>query len=72
MVFSFTIVVHLSTGCLEELFGCFEARSIGALYPCALSEGSEAELVELARELVKAWGDRALTVLELEDRIGLS
>lgn len=46
-----------------------EARAIGGLYPCALSEGSEAELVELARELVKAWGDRVLTVLELEDRI---
>ncbi|QPN58010.1 preprotein translocase subunit SecA [Synechococcus sp. CBW1107] len=46
-----------------------EARAIGALYPCALSEATERELGELARELVKAWGDRALTVLELEDRI---
>ncbi len=46
-----------------------ETRAIGALYPCALSEVTERELGELARELVKAWGDRALTVLELEDRI---
>ncbi|CAK6688303.1 preprotein translocase subunit SecA [Synechococcus sp. BA-124 BA4] len=46
-----------------------EARAIGALYPCSLSEATERELGELARELVKAWGDRALTVLELEDRI---
>jgi preprotein translocase subunit SecA len=46
-----------------------EARAIGALYPCALSEASEASLGALARQLVAAWGDRSLTVLELEDRI---
>jgi len=46
-----------------------EARAIGALYPCALTDATEQSLVELARELVKAWGDRALSVLELEDRI---
>ncbi|MCP9824144.1 preprotein translocase subunit SecA, partial [Synechococcus sp. EJ6-Ellesmere] len=46
-----------------------EARAIGTLYPCALSAATEQSLVELARELVLAWGDRALTVLELEDRI---
>ncbi|MBC1262449.1 preprotein translocase subunit SecA [Synechococcus sp. BSF8S] len=46
-----------------------EARAIGALYPCDLSGDADHELVELARELVKAWGDRALTVLELDDRI---
>ncbi|EAQ75811.1 MULTISPECIES: preprotein translocase subunit SecA [unclassified Synechococcus] len=46
-----------------------EARAIGGLYPCTLSEESERELAHLARELVKVWGDRALTVLELEDRI---
>ncbi len=46
-----------------------EARAIGALYPCALSEDADAALAHLAKDLVKAWGDRALTVLELEDRI---
>ena len=46
-----------------------EARAIGALYPCALSGDADAALAHLAKDLVKAWGDRALTVLELEDRI---
>ncbi len=46
-----------------------EARAIGALYPCALSDATEHSLSELAHDLVKAWGDRQLTVLELEDRI---
>jgi preprotein translocase subunit SecA len=46
-----------------------EARAIGALYPCALSDATEQSLSELAHDLVKAWGDRQLTVLELEDRI---
>ncbi|MCP9776410.1 MULTISPECIES: preprotein translocase subunit SecA [unclassified Cyanobium] len=46
-----------------------EARSLGSLYPCSLSETSEQELVTLAKSLVNAWGDRQLTLLELEDRI---
>ena len=46
-----------------------EGRASGSLYPCALSADTEAELVGLVKELVQAWGDRALTVLELEDRI---
>jgi preprotein translocase subunit SecA len=46
-----------------------EARAIGALYPCELSDATEQSLSELAHDLVKAWGDRTLTVLELEDRI---
>ncbi|MEB3308303.1 MAG: preprotein translocase subunit SecA [Cyanobacteriota bacterium] len=46
-----------------------EARAIGALYPCPLSDATEQSLAELAQDLVKAWGDRQLTVLELEDRI---
>ncbi|MFN7900639.1 MAG: preprotein translocase subunit SecA, partial [Synechococcaceae cyanobacterium] len=44
-------------------------RSLNNLYPCALSQETDAELGSLARELVKAWGDRSLTLLELEDRI---
>ena len=46
-----------------------EARAIGALYPCELSPATEASLVELVHDLVQAWGDRSLNVLELEDRI---
>ncbi|MGB5135869.1 MAG: preprotein translocase subunit SecA [Prochlorococcaceae cyanobacterium] len=46
-----------------------EARAIGALFPCALSPDTDQSLVALARDLVKTWGDRQLTVLELEDRI---
>jgi preprotein translocase subunit SecA len=46
-----------------------EARAIGALYPCALSEATDGQLAQLAQGLVKAWGDRQLSVLELEDRI---
>ena len=46
-----------------------EGRALGSLYPCALSEETEQELVALSKELVKEWGDRSLTLLELEDRI---
>ena len=46
-----------------------EARSVGSLYPCSLSQATEQALAELSKELVAAWGDRQLTVLELEDRI---
>ncbi len=45
------------------------ARAIGALFPCALTDATEQSLSELVRGLVRAWGDRSLTVLELEDRI---
>jgi len=46
-----------------------EAKAISTLYPCALLASTEKALSELGRELVGAWGDRSLTVLELEDRI---
>ena len=46
-----------------------EARAIGSLYPCQLLPSTEEALVALSRDLVQAWGDRSLTVLELEDRI---
>jgi preprotein translocase subunit SecA len=46
-----------------------EAKAIGTLYPCPLSDASEQALSQLTQQLVKAWGDRSLTVLELEDRI---
>ena len=47
-------------------------RSSGTLYPCALSEDTEQALVGLSKELVRQWGDRSLTLLELEDRIALA
>jgi preprotein translocase subunit SecA len=46
-----------------------EAKALGTLYPCALMPATEDSLSQLGRELVEAWGERALTVLELEDRI---
>ena len=46
-----------------------EAKAIGSLYPCQLTADTDQALAALARDLVKAWGDRALSVIELEDRI---
>jgi preprotein translocase subunit SecA len=46
-----------------------EARAIGSLYPCQLTPEADEALARLARDLVSAWGDRALTVLELEERL---
>ncbi|WP_320675993.1 preprotein translocase subunit SecA [Prochlorococcus sp. MIT 1300] len=46
-----------------------EARAIGSLYPSLITEETDELLSELVRDLVKAWGDRTLTVIELEDRI---
>ena len=46
-----------------------EARAIGSLYPCALTEETEQLLIDLEKSLVQSWGDRALTMIELEDRI---
>ena len=40
-----------------------------SLYPCSLTDDTDQALGQLARDLVKAWGDRALTVIELEERI---
>jgi preprotein translocase subunit SecA len=46
-----------------------EARAIGSLYPCQLTAETDEALARLARDLVAAWGDRELTVLELEERL---
>ena len=43
--------------------------SAKSLYPCSLSDDTDQALAQLARDLVKAWGDRALTVIDLEERI---
>ena len=45
------------------------ARISDSLYPCQLAEDTDQELGSLARDLVKAWGDRALSGIELEERI---
>ncbi len=45
------------------------ANAIRSLYPCALTEQTEDLLSDLARDLVKKWGDRSLSLIELEDRI---
>ena len=44
-------------------------RSGESLYPCPLTDDTDQALGQLARDLVKAWGDRALTLIELEERI---
>jgi preprotein translocase subunit SecA len=46
-----------------------EARAVGRLFPCELSSDTDVALTDVAQKLVKLWGDRSLTVLELEDRI---
>merc|ERR1711991_60289 len=40
-----------------------------SLFPCKLNESIEKKLSLLSDELVKNWGDRQLSVLELDDRI---
>ncbi len=46
-----------------------ESKAIGNLFPCALNEDTDQLLAQLAKDLVKGWGDRSLSVIELEDRI---
>ncbi|MBK17075.1 MAG: preprotein translocase subunit SecA, partial [Prochlorococcus sp. SP3034] len=46
-----------------------ESKSIASLFPCALTEQTDQYLAQLANQLVKSWGDRAITLIELEDRI---
>ncbi len=45
------------------------SSALGTLYPCVLTEDTEKVLIDLERKLVADWGDRALTAIELEDRI---
>ena len=44
-------------------------NSSNSLFPCKLDEEIEKKLSLLSNELVKNWGDRQLSVLELDDRI---
>jgi len=45
------------------------SNSSTSLFPCKLDEAIEKKLSLLSDELVKTWGDRQLSVLELDDRI---
>ena len=44
-------------------------RTTESLYPCQLTDDTDQVLAQLARDLVKEWGDRSLTLIELEERI---
>ena len=46
-----------------------QSSSLNKLFPVMLSDTLDKELGQLAAKLVEAWGDRALTLVELEDRI---
>jgi len=45
------------------------SSSSTSLFPCKLDEAIEKKLSLLSNELVKNWGDRQLSVLELDDKI---
>jgi len=45
------------------------SNSSTSLFPCKLDEVIEKKLSQLSTELVNKWGDRQLSVLELDDRI---
>ncbi len=44
-------------------------NNVRSLFPCKLGENIENDLNSLSKELVKNWGERKLTLIELEDRI---
>ncbi len=46
-----------------------QSSALSNLFPVILSDKTDNELGQLAADLVKAWGDRALTLVELEDHI---
>ena len=53
----------------SETSATVSPRAGASLYPCELSDATDQLLAQLARDLVKAWGDRAISVLDLEERI---
>ena len=44
-------------------------NNVRSLFPCKLGENIEKDLNFLSKELVNNWGERKLTLIELEDRI---
>ncbi|WP_413441519.1 preprotein translocase subunit SecA [Synechococcus sp. MIT S1220] len=58
-----------AAGFAEGATALASARVSESLYPCTLTDETDQSLAGLARDLVKAWGDRALSVIELEENI---
>ncbi len=46
-----------------------QSKASNSLFPVSLNDQTDKALGELATKLVKNWGDRALTLVQLEDRI---
>ncbi|AAQ00845.1 MULTISPECIES: preprotein translocase subunit SecA [Prochlorococcus] len=46
-----------------------DVRAQENLYPCVLTDSTEQVLLDLEHQLIKEWGDRVLSPIELEDRI---
>ena len=44
-------------------------NNVKSLFPCRLGENIEKDLISLSKELVSNWGERKLSLIELEDRI---
>ncbi len=53
----------------NKSFSNNEFNAFGSLYPCTLTEETNETLNKLTRDLIAKWGDRALTTIELEDKI---
>jgi len=53
----------------KKLSKAKEAIGLKSLFPCMLGENIESELANLSKQLVDSWGDRQLSVIELDDRI---
>ena len=53
----------------KSIYSKSSSRNSGSLYPCELSEKTELHLADLADQLVKAWGDRTLSLIDLEEFI---
>ena len=47
----------------------FQSVSLKNIFPVSLTEDAEQKLVKLSSKLVKEWGDRALSSIELDDYI---
>ncbi len=46
-----------------------QLNSVNSLFPCKLVEDTEHKLSALSKQLVEAWGDRQLSIIDLDDRI---
>ena len=61
--------ISAAGGFADAATASLQPRSGESLYPRPLTDDTDLVLGQLARDLVKAWGDRAPTVIELEERI---